>query len=375
MKITLNYIETYAEHRIPHRIVFSDLNSAILDIEKWIDLMNVSISPWMFKELEQKYTPDGRPTRIGPKYSTAIIDKLFFDIDCYTKKGGFIERAYQSMLTLWDWATEYDYKRDVSFTGGGYQMCIGVKNLNTESYRNVIHHLIKELDLYIDENISLTDMRRYVGSYNYGKKGKSPRNKWCISLKDYEVHKEWFEHLKLANNQRKDINIYGYNYYEAPNVGVVRKKRKLEHRSDFTKEDGLDKILDKYGWIYEDICPSMRSIIEQEHVGHRERIYVIKYLKTIVGMNYADVVVLLPKLLTARHGPINDGQHSLEEGQPYSVYSRNLFFNPKAMRKNGYCDQSCRKCDELIHITLKARKEFGPIGKEVKKTKLPSIWR
>lgn len=372
---TLNYIETYADRRIPHRLVFSDINSATLDIEEWIDIMNVSISPWWFKELEQKYSPDGKPTRIGPKYSSAVIDKLFFDIDCLTEDGRFIQKAYDSMVRLWTWATENNFKRNISFTGGGYQMYIWISDINPESYASIIYYLIKKLNLYIDENISLTDMRRYIGSYNFGKDGKSPRNRWCICLKDYEVLKPWYYHLNLAKDRRTEIYTYGSILYTPPDVGVVRKKRELDRRTDFTKDDDIDDILDKYGYKYDDICPSMRAIIEQPHVGHYQRIYVIKYLKTIVGMSYGDVIIALPKLLTAKHGSINDGYHSLAEGQPYSVYSRGLFFNPKKMKQLGYCEQNCQKCEEYIHVTLKSRRELVPICGEVKKVQTPKIWR
>ena len=355
-------------------MVFSGEDAAILDIEQWIDLMNVSISPWMFKELEQKYSPSGRPTRIGPKYSTAVIDKLFFDIDCLTEKGRFIQKSYDSMERLWDWATENNFKRDISFTGGGYQMCVGVKNLNTESYRNVIHYLIEELNLYIDENISLTDMRRYIGSKNYGKDGKSPRDRWCVSLHDWEVKKGWGYHLSISRECRVGQFKYGINYYDPPKVGTVRKRRELDRRTDFTINNELDEIFENYGWSYNDICPSMKNIIEQPRVGHHQRIYVIKYLKTIVGMSYGDTVLVMPKLLTSKHGSMNDGHHCLEEGQPYNVYSRNMYFSPDKMRENGYCDDSCTKCDELIHIMLQSRKDIGIETIGVKKVKVPKLW-
>jgi len=373
--ITLNYIETYGECRLPHRLVFLDMDSAILDIEKWLPLMNVSISPWVFKKLEQKYSPDGKKTRMGPKYSSAVIDKLFFDIDCLSEDGRFIQKSYDSMIRLWTWATENNYKRDISFTGGGYQMRIWITNINPESYINIIHYLIKKLNLYIDENISLTDMMRYRGSYNFGKDGKSPRNCWCVCLKDYEVIKPWYFHLNLAKTRRTETYVYGNELFDPPNVGIIRKKKVLDRRSDFTRDDIIDDILGKYGFTYDDICKSMKAIIEQPHVGHYQRIYVIKYLKTVVGMSYGDVIVALPKLLTAKHGVVNDGYHSIQEGQPYSVYSRNLYFNPDKMKQMGYCDQNCTECDAFIHIALKSRRDIPQTIKEVENVRTPKIWR
>ena len=95
----------------------------------------------------------------------------------------------------------------------------------------------------------------------------------------------------------------------------------------------------------------MRAVIEKEHVKHFERLRVIKYLRSIIGMDYGDVVILLPQLLNSLHGNNQtDGSHSIEEGQVDSVYSRQLRFNPIGMREDGYCDPDCRKCDEYMKM-------------------------
>ena len=80
---------------------------------------------------------------------------------------------------------------------------------------------------------------------------------------------------------------------------------------------------------------------------------MIKYLKDIFGIKYADVVMLLPKLLTAPHGNINDGAHSVEEGQPKTVYSKGLKFQPDKMKKDGYCDPECTVCQETMEAMKK----------------------
>ena len=96
-------------------------------------------------------------------------------------------------------------------------------------------------------------MRRYIGSLNFGKEKKSPRQCYCISLKEWEVHKEWFEHLRLAKNERREMHNYGYELFEPPHVGIIRKKRELDRRTDFTVDNNIDEIFDKYGWEYNDI--------------------------------------------------------------------------------------------------------------------------
>ena len=348
----MRYLESYAEARIPHRKIFTSIEGAKYDIEKYIEICNVSISPWWFAEVEQKYAgvgEDRHPTRIGPKYSSAITDGIFIDIDCMTHDGRFRERSYNAKNILWDWATESDYIRDISFTGGGYQMFIG-SVVQPQYYNDTIKDLVRKLDIDIDdESISLTDMRRYIGSYNFGKLKKSPRNCYCISLKSTEVKKSWGHHLQLASQKRENVYKYGCNRYVPPKVLVRNQLKKFDRKPTVSIDANVDKILSEYGYSYSDICESMRAIIEKKHVKHFERIRVIKYLRTIVGMNYGDTVIILPKLLNSPHGNgETDGSHSISEGQVDNIYSHQCDFNPIGMRIDGYCDPDCTKCDEYI---------------------------
>lgn len=350
----LRYIETYADRRVPHRKVFTNIESAQIDINNYIQLCNVSISPWWFTELEQKYAGvgDGRhKVRMGPKYSTALTDCLFLDIDCLREDGSFRENAYKSKDILWNWAEKNDYKRDVSFTGGGYQMKIAA-NVQPQYYKDTVKDLVKRLNIEIDdESISLVDMRRYIGSWNFGKSNKSPRRCFCISLKDHEVRKSWGYHIKLAQQQRKEVYVYGSSIYKPPRVVVKYQKKEFDRNTSFTLDLSVDDILGDYGYSYDDICKSMRDLIEKKHVEHFERIRVIKYLKTIIGMSYGDVVMLLPKLLVSPHGNgETDGSHSISEGQVDSVFYRDMSFNPTGMKIDGYCDPGCNKCQEYLKM-------------------------
>jgi len=343
----MKYLENYVEGRIPHRRLFSNNIDALMNLNKYIEESNVSISPWYFAEVEQKYNSSGIPTRIGPKYSSAIINKLFFDIDCLDKEGNIIEGTVESMYKLWDWSSKHDYRREFAFTSGGYQIVIYCKAY-AEIYENIIFHLRDKLGLIIDENVSLAGMRRIVGSYNFGNDKKSKRHLHCISLRHYEIYDGFEKHKLLAATKRKERNVYGWNVYKPKNIKVRVKKRTLDRKTDFTSDSSVDDILLEYGWCYEDICHCMKAIIEQPRVKHTERIIIIKYLKDIFNIKYSDILVLLPKLFTAKHGSGNDGTHCIEEKQPDSIYSNNYKFNPKKMRLRGYCDIDCDDCDRYL---------------------------
>ena len=347
MLYQLKYLETYAEARVPHRKIFTTWESAKKDLEPWWRT-NISVSVWWYKEIEQRYNSFGNPTRKGPKYSTAITDRMFFDIDCLTPEGKFIYANYRGMQKLWKYAEKYDLRREVAFTGGGYQMTIAA-NIHPYNYSAVVKDFVKKVGVVVDPAmISLVSMRRYIGSINHGGSTKSKRNNFCISLKDYEINLPFSEHRRLSQTQRKGINYYGTESYKPPKVATVMKRRELDRRTTLTFGAKMEEILEMYGYTYKQICPNIRAIIEQPRVGHLERMMVIKYLKTILRIKYGDMLLLLPKLLTNKHGSGNDGSHSIEEGQVASIYSRNLEFNPEKMRLDGYCTADCTKCDSFI---------------------------
>ena len=353
-------METYSAARIPHRKVFTTLNDALLDIRKFIKFSNVSISVWKYRSLEQKYSGVGlerRPTRMGPKYSDAIVDNLFFDIDCMDDEGRWLDDRLIQVIRLWDWARDHNYKRSVAFTGGGYQMVVATKMI-AENYSFVMKEVAGELDIEIEEAISLTDMCRVVGSYNHGADNKAVRNKFCVSLTEEELHQPYYKHLIKASKQDSEIHRYGTGYYK-PNKKkrTVFKKKELDIRTDFTVKSSCEDILDEYGYSYVDICPSMRNIIEQNHVSHMQRVMVIKYLKDIVGLTFADCVLILPKILTAPHGNETDGEHSVNEKQPDTVYSKGLIFMPDKMIEEGYCTAGCTLCTDYMQSIYKLRKK------------------
>ena len=270
---------------------------------------------------------------------------MFFDIDCLTSEGKWIYANYSGMLKLWDYADEHNLRREIAFTGGGYQMTIAA-NIHPFNYGAVVRDFVKKLGVIVDPAmISLVSMRRYVGSYNWGTDNKSERKNYCVSLKKHEVHLPFTEHRHIAQKQRKGINYYGTESYVPPKISQVMRKRVLDRKTTLTFDTKMDEILELYGYKYDQICPNIRAIIEQPRVGHLERMMVIKYLKSILCIKYGDMLLLLPKLLTNKHGSGNDGSHSIEEGQVESIYSRGLEFNPEKMRLDGYCTAECTNCD------------------------------
>lgn len=327
--------------------MFTDLSDAINDINKYIEFSNVSISPWWFAECEKKYTKEGRYLRMGPKYETAIINKLFFDIDCVDKEGKIIDESIADRDKLIGFSNRSNIQTECVFSAGGYQIFIS-SNVICSAYTQVMQLLSLQLNVAIEDCVSTRQLRRYVGSFNFGKPKKSKRSLFCISLKKEEWGLDFETHRKLALTQRKERFKYGSNLYTPSNDLGIRPKKILDKNSDFTVDNDVDTILNKYGIEYEDICQNIRNIIEQPHVSHGQRLFIIKYLKDICFIKYGDIIILLPKLLNSKHGCSNEGYHCIEEGQPGSIYGNDYKFSPKQMRESGYCDHTCYECDDLL---------------------------
>jgi hypothetical protein len=332
--------------------VHTSLMEALRELNKWSKICDVSISVWWYSEIEEKKDEFGHFIRMGARYSSAIIDKLFFDIDCVDKDGKYLDKNYKGAIQLWRWAKKNGYKREIAFTSGGYQMVIGCK-INCLNYSDTVKYVAQITGAIIDPDISPRMMRRLPGSYNFGRDGKTERHSFCISLKEEEVELPFTSHLKLSLNQRIDRYVYGNEYYLPPKFEIKREERILDKRTDFCMDTDIDIILESYGYTYDDICLFIRRIIEQPRVSHVERFMIIKYLKDVVGIRYGDLLVLLPKILTAPHGTGNDGTHSLIEGQPKSVYSSNYHFSPAKMIEDGYCEAGCTECSKFFEAVKK----------------------
>lgn len=353
------YYESYVEARRPARKFHLGFGTALEDAMKWYKYSNISVSVNGYERITDKkmYNPNGGPGTItykGIDYTSAVIERGFFDFDVLDKEGNVRYEVLDSFNRYIAWLLDNDINFDVAFTGGGYQSTFSL-SCAPEDYSYVLKDLIDELNLKVDD-VSLSDLRRVVGSFNFGKESKSERNRWCISLYESELLLSFEEHRELAKKRRVGINYYGNETYVPRKVnrrrdlGVIE----LEHDPNFSAVKGVDEILWKYGYEYEDLCPYIRRIIEQPHVGHKQRLYLISYFKNIVGVSYTDMNALLPDLLVGSHGYTTDGGHSIREGQVKSVYARNLPFNVNLMHREGLCPSSCNECEMLQKTVWRA---------------------
>ena len=69
-----------------------------------------------------------------------------------------------------------------------------------------------------------------------------------------------------------------------------------------------------------------------------EYLRLIKYLKSIVGLDIEDALRVIVGLLKG------EGKHSAIEGQAKYIYQADMVFNPKKLKGLGYCPQDCDEC-------------------------------
>ena len=152
----MKYIETFSDARSPPRRIWNNLPEAVRDVEKYGKFSNVSISIWWYRDIEKKYYGNGssnRFLRMGAKYGTAITDKLFFDIDCLDKNGKINGTILSNFHSMWQWAMDNNIRRQVSFTGGGFQALLNCK-VRPENYEGVYYSMKDKFNIVkIDKSI------------------------------------------------------------------------------------------------------------------------------------------------------------------------------------------------------------------------------
>jgi len=172
------------------------------------------------------------------------------------------------------------------------------------------------------------------------------RKCFCIPLKEEEILLPYEKIKGLAKEPRFGKRfIYGKEIHNFNHCKIDNNKIKLKELIINLQENpNADKILSKYGWEITDFCETMKYILSLKHKGNYLRYELIKYLKSIVLMNFDDCVNAMAALLS------QEGIHSAIEGQAKYVYGKRRVFNPYKLKLLGYCKTDCEECMELRKI-------------------------
>lgn len=326
--------------------MFDNKKEARKDINRYKQYSNIYHSIYWYRESEEKYYRNGDFKRIGPDYTTAVINKIVFDLDSFEKIGEkqhYSKEGLKSIRNFRNWCKKHNYGRQYIFSGGGFYGVLLAKG-HPLKLRDAMFYVQDKAGLVIDPTVigDTGRMMRVVNSFNF----KPARRRFCIPLKEEELDLGWGGICTLSNSPRIGQRfLYGEEEFNID--GFKIDKDKIERKKlivELKDNPDAEEILKNYGWGMDDFCDTMKHIISRKHVGHFYRYELIKYLKSIVKMNYKDCVNFLAAILG------REGMHSLVEGQAKFVYSKNRVFNPEKLKQLGLCDSTCHKCLRMRFI-------------------------
>jgi len=343
------YFETGSKNRQKmggsFRKCFSTKHDALLDINKERLFGDVYISVYGFKAVE-------RNGRWKPVYETAVVDKIFFDFDCLKVNQDNKSQEFFSIETklsaekLDDWLEKNNYSRQIFFSGGGYHIIPAVvgdpANLMKASF-GIVHEVKISLD---DSSLGdLSRLRRVPNTLNWGSE-KKKRSVYCIPITREELHLPFEKMVELASRPRigkkfkygfLPIDLNKYSTHKISHGEIKISNQSVEQILSEKKDAGT--ILSKYGFAFGDLCPAITNKIQDGVISHRDRLDLIKYCRSILGLSYDDCVRFLNNILKPEVF-----EHCITERQIPLVYERKRVFYPERFKIEGLCPENCGKC-------------------------------
>jgi hypothetical protein len=309
---------------------------------------DVFVSCYAFREVQN--IEEGR-VRIN--YRTAVVDKIFVDLDGTRKSGEDKnpQRAHDDAQIIHRWGRNNGYLHIVLYSGNCYQLYFFIKqNLKNPSIaiKNFLAHLASQLGVLIDPKIrgNLAQLVRYPDTYN------PSGRRYCISLADFKslTHRKI---RRIAKQQMHTITLYGKELLdisqwdkEMPFVGErvepIKWTPELEER--------MTAAMEKFKKL--DVPPCIKRLMSIPTLGYEGRWIVIVYLCER-GVPREVAHKILQGFLTPekfRHctqdeaysygGMINyifaRAAHDEEDGGYY-------MWACKKMREYGYCVEGCKR--------------------------------
>lgn len=333
----------YVELGVPKRVLITDTKKDIVTfINNNNGFVNLYITVYKFEKM--------RGRKID--YSTAQIDKIFFDFDS--------PNCYQHMMKLHNYLVLNDIKHKVNFSGRGFHIFIYTKgnpiNKKVAIY-NAQMHFITKLGLKaergdkgdVDEQIlgDIARIYRIPNTYNV------KRGRFCIPLNKIQLDSGFNRILQLAKNQNfvdEKETIFGRNEVDL---------HQFDGKEDITVEglkmhfDFSIKDLENVSFTFDFEVPiCMKNLLLKQDLRYDERMILILYLRE-KGLTLSETIKVLKDNLST-----NKFQHCIfEERQPQYLYNRQdlLFPNCETIAKKGCCpflnqQIRCKDKDNLVYV-------------------------
>lgn len=342
------YWETGVSCRTPYRKFFRGWKRAYSNCRWFVENQprrNVYVGVYGCQKLRDDGLEEGFKRSLLPDYRTAIVDKIFLDIDCHdeTQEAKF----HQDVALLEEYLTAEDIRRRWIFTGGGLHYLIAATGKPGNVDNAVFHFITKVIkNQMVDPTaFDVERMRRFPGSYH------PKRNCWVIPIEANELSLPLHALRVLAQSPRTGVGRGAGNYQlEIDNLEHCTTHKDVTlgkyERKVIAKDK--EKVLEEYGLDWEsDFCDAMKSIITKENPSNFERIQLLKYLAAVVKVPFVDVLDKNKTVMNLVYNLLDDkkkAMHSVQMAEAENVYKRDRTFHPHKLRVMGYCPDNCSEC-------------------------------
>ena len=234
----------FPERKGPYRMVYNQQQFNEV-VNKLNGKKNLYTTVYAFSRLKQN-----EYSQMIPDYSSAIIDKVFFDFDN--------EKALSNVKKLHYYLLEKSIMHTIIFSGGGFHLYIFCDTITLmfpyDTVENVQRHYAKEIQLTIgeasthdlDEAIigDLARVTRIPLTYNV------KRKRWCLPIthkdlgEDFEYFKKLAENMPLSNCSIKTygkikLNLKEFDFQSSKKLNVIEEEIPLLGKMENLSEEGF----------------------------------------------------------------------------------------------------------------------------------------
>lgn len=203
----------------------------------------------------------------GDNFSTAVIDKIFFDLD-----GNSLERPFEDLKKLIGYAWNHNYKFCMCFSGKkGFHFYLFCDETKSKDYlKNAHRYFTKILNIDLDCHVvgDVARISRMPNTYHL------TGNKFCIPLSIDDVKKGLPHILKKAESPNPEFCIYGT---EIVDLKALPKVENGNGNGEIPEFD-YNSILEVDDALINDFPPCVKAwLTTKEHSIHRNRFYFALY--------------------------------------------------------------------------------------------------
>ena len=270
-------------------------------------------------------------------YNTAIIDKVFFDLDS--------DECYEDMLKLHREFNSNKLKHAVIFSGRGFHIYLFVKISNLKNQKDALtlthKYFIDKLQLNVDEHIigDLARLTRVINTYNIR------RRRYCIPITEkyinrgYEKIRERAERQYFAKKYIFNKNLFDITQFDRQIIPTPLNIDINNIKSDIVDFNKLK------------IPPCVLMMLQNSHPIWKERGYVLTFFRD-KGLTEEETVQIISKFWnkeTIKHS-IVDRRGDRQSYYIFKDVNRYLFPKCDKLMYQNLCPKKCNQYPHAIYL-------------------------